>query len=205
MRSLLALVFLLICTSIALCAQTVEEYTARRIAAITVPPPPRPVSASGMKTYVYWHTAALEVGVCMDQAAIRKDHFWTAGKVGPLITHDLRVLPQRGVDPDAVNAVLQIADVFDQMRQIAHAMTDAGAKLGIKLAGGESGGLQEGKSVLSGPDKVLAMLRERDEYNRKLIALLQRRYGVPFQELQLENVSPAVGMWLGYDGVCGAG
>jgi hypothetical protein len=188
-----------------LTAQTIEEYTARRVAAIVVPPPAHNLHGTAAKTYVYWHKAAAEVGICMDSATIRKDYFWTAGKVGPLITNDLRIIPQEGVDPDAVQAVLQIADLFDDMRQIAHGMTDSAAKIGVALGGGPSGSAQDGETVLSGPDRVLAMLRERDKSNRKLIELLQYRYGIAFHELVLEDVSPTAGRWLGYDGVCAGG
>jgi len=186
-------------------AETIEEYTARRVAAITVPPPAHGLRGTAAKTYFYWHMAIAEVNICVDQQIVRKDHFWTAGKVGPLITRDLRTIPQDGVDPDAVDAVLQIADTFDDMRGIAHSMTDSAAKLGIGFAGGPAATTDDGKKVLSGPEKIVDMLRAQDAYDRKVRTLLQRRYGVPFQELILENVSPITGKWLGYDGVCAGG
>jgi hypothetical protein len=198
-------VLLLACLLNTANAETIEEYTAGRIAAIKVPAPPHPLKGTAAKTYFYWHMAVAEVNVCMDQQTIRKDHFWTAGKVGPLITHDLRTISPDGVDPDAVDAVLQIADTFDDMRRIAHSMNESAAKLGIGLAGGSSGTTADGKEVISGPEKIAGMLRARDEYDRNVRTLLQHRYGVPFQELILENVSSTTGTWLGYDGVCAAG
>jgi hypothetical protein len=186
-------------------AETIEEYTARRVAAITVPAPPHRLKGAAAKTYFYWHMAIAEVNICVDQQTIRKDHFWTAGKVGPLITHDLRTISPDGVDPDAVDAILQIADTFDDMRQIAHSMNESAAKLGIGLGGGPTGSASDGAQVISGPGKIANMLRARDAYDRKVRTLLQHRYGVPFQELILENVSPTTGTWLGYDGVCAAG
>jgi len=186
-------------------AETMEEYTARRVAAITVPAPPHRLKGTAAKTYLYWHMAVAEVNICVDQQTVRKDHFWTAGKVGPLITHDLRTISPDGVDPDAVDAILQIADTFDDMRGIAHSMTESAAKLGIGLAGGPAATTGDGTQVISGPAKIANMLRARDAYNRKVRTLLQHRYGVPFQELILENVSPTTGAWLGYDGVCAAG
>lgn len=198
-------VLLLTCLLNTANAETIEEYTAARIAAIKVPAPPRQLKGTAAKTYFYWHMAVAEVNVCMDQQTIRRDHFWTAGKVGPLITHDLRTISPDGVDPDAVNAILQIADTFDDMRRIAHSMTESGAKLGIGLAGGSAGTTADGAEVISGPDKIAAMVRTRDAYDRKVTTLLQHRYGVPFRELILENASPTTGKWLGYDGVCAAG
>jgi hypothetical protein len=186
-------------------AETIEEYTARRVAAITIPAPPHRLKGTAAKTYFYWHMAIAEVNICVDQQTIRKDHFWTAGKVGPVITHDLRTIPPDGVDPDAVDAVLQIADTFDDMRQIAHSMTESAANLGIGLGGGPAGAASDGTQVLSGPEKIATMLRERDAHDRRVRTQLQRRYGVPFQELILENVNSTTGTWLGYDGVCAAG
>lgn len=186
-------------------AETIEEYTAGRIAAIRVPAPPRPLKGTAAKTYFYWHMAVAEVNICMDPQTIRKDHLWTAGKVGPLITHDLRTISPDGVDPDAVSAVLQIADAFDDMRRIARSMNESAARLGIGLAGGSSGTTGDGKEVLSGPARIESILRARDAYDGKVRTLLQLRYSVPFQELILENVSPTTGAWLGYDGVCAAG
>lgn len=112
---------------------------------------------------------------------------------------------QDGVDPDAVDAVLQIADTFDDMREIAHAMTDSGARLGIALAGVPTGVVDDGKNVLSGPPKIAAMLRARDAYNRKVVTALHHRYSAPFQGIILENASPVAGTWFGYDGVCAGG
>jgi hypothetical protein len=77
--------------------------------------------------------------------------------------------------------------------------------LGIGFAGGPAGTTDDGKNVLSGPEKIVDMLRAQDAYDRKVRTLLQHRYGVPFQELTLENVSPIIGKWLGYDGVCAGG
>jgi len=186
-------------------AETIEEYTARRVAAISVPAPPRGLRGTAAKTYFYWHVAVAEVTICMDQQTIRRDHFWTAGKVGPLITHDLRTIPSDGVDPDAVDAISKIADTFDDMRQIAHSMTESAAKLGIGLGGGTAGSASDGTTVMGGPGKIASMLRARDAHDRRVRTLLQHRYGVPFQDLILENVSPTTGTWLGYDGVCAAG
>jgi hypothetical protein len=204
MRRLTA-VLLLTCFLNPAGAETIEEYTARRVAAITVPAPPHRLTGAAAKTYFYWHMAVAEVNICVDQQTIRKDYFWTAGRVGPLITHDLRTIPQDGVDPDAVYAISQIADTFDDMRQIAHSMNESAARLGIRLGGGPTGTADDGAQVLSGPDKIVKMLRARDAYDRKVRTLLQHRYGVPFQELILENVGPTTGRWLGYDGVCAGG
>lgn len=205
MRSIVSVVLSFILFVSTASAETIEEYTTRRVAAITIPPPPHRLGGTAEKTYFYWHMAAAEVNICVDQTAVRRDHFWTAGKVGPLITRDLRTIPQDGVDPDAVDAILQIADTFDDMRVIARSMNESAAKLGIRFAGGPTGTTDDGKTVLSGPGKIVDMLRARDAYDRKVRTLLQHRYGVPFRELILENVSPAAGTWLGYDGVCAGG
>jgi hypothetical protein len=206
MISIMLLTCLLVCESNRATAETVEEWTARRVAAITVPPPPHRLRGTAEKTYRYWHMAIAEVNICMDEKAVRSDHFWTAGKVGRLITQDLRAIPQEGVDPDAVNAISQIADTFDEMRGISRSMTDSASKLGIGFATGGSGDTaNEGKKVLRGPAKVLDLLRAQDANDRKVRTLLEHRYGVPFRELILENASPAAGMWLGYDGVCAGG
>jgi hypothetical protein len=126
-----------------LAQQSDSAYIAKRISAIPVPKLPAKIRPGtvGARTYLYWHKAAGEIGLCLDYDTINRDRgFMGRYGVGSEIIKSLPAIPTEGVDPAAVRTVRHLAQGIETIGKINREMAVSAGKAFISMLEGIFGG-----------------------------------------------------------------